>query len=117
MLLILMIALLPLRGWAVEHMAVQMAAGSLAAAVGEVQAAAMPADCPMMELAFLPGERDQSDALGAKSCPTCQLCMGLAVEVLPAAAVVFMPPATRPGVETASFASADLVQPHKPPIL
>jgi hypothetical protein len=47
-LLILMIALLPLRGWASESMAVSMAVQQLVVAqMQTVDEAGMPADCPL----------------------------------------------------------------------
>ena len=46
--LILMIALLPMRMWAAEGMAVRMAADQTASATGVSAMESMPEDCPMM---------------------------------------------------------------------
>lgn len=115
--LILLIALLPLRGWNAERMAVYMAAGETTAVTMVAGDQAMPADCPMM-MEFGSSEKgsDQGDSKSHRACQSCQLCMALATfgtEVIktrshkpPNAAV---PRADR-------FASADQVRVVKPPI-
>ena len=108
--ILLLIALLPLRGWSAEHMAVQMASSQLGVS-------AMPADCPMLAQAGTSDTR-QAHAPGKSltHCQSCQLCMTLAA----------LPPLSEPAVaprpqaplaqHTDRFASADLLRAAKPPI-
>jgi hypothetical protein len=107
-----MIALLPLRGWSAERMAVSMAvamAASPALASG-AHHAAMPADCPMLLT------KDGGDGKTERSCQTCQLCMSLAAAEAPAAkaAAHQQLAATTPSADR--FSSADLARAAKPPI-
>jgi hypothetical protein len=127
--LILMIALLPLRMWASEGMAIQMAAHGQ-------QSSAMPADGPAaesaapMSMAGMSTEAMDDCPMGAEghngspaeqskgsaaSCLTCQLCAALAA--LP---VLSLGSDAVPGSPTAAvasrFDSADPVRERKPPI-
>lgn len=121
--IILLIALLPLRGWSVERMAVHMAASASAAQ-------AMPSDCPMM----IQTGASASDA-GAKhlgdssdkgdygkspgnslSCQSCQLCMSLATPDTPAIQPLAGGPRATTAARAERFASADLPRATKPPI-
>lgn len=122
--LILLIIVLPLRGWTAERMAEHMAASNSGAAPQHAMGA-MPADCPMMMVAAQQMDAadggDGSDSAPqhpAKhtTCQACQLCMSLATQdtpVLqttgPAPQAVAVHPADR-------FASADLPRSIKPPI-
>ena len=120
LLLILMIALLPLRGWASESMAVSMAMQQLV--VAQNQAAGdtgMPADCPLF------GKASEKSATEANSgsisplcngCTTCQLCMALVTSYPPMlGAAIELPHAQRLTI-SASFASAERAPGFKPPI-
>jgi hypothetical protein len=75
--LILMIALLPLRMWAAEGLAVRVAQEQVAAA--EMSAMdSMPEDCPMMAKAKAEhGSQDESPG-SITQCITCHLCAAAA---------------------------------------
>ena len=128
LLIAFMIVLLPLRGWAGNAMAVDMAAQQVLAAQASVgSTAAMPADCSMHLQAVndqaVDGERvdgkpDLAGTAGAHchSCDTCQLCLALASwthTTWPAGLV------SRPGAPLLAghdFHSADTAESFKPPI-
>ena len=124
LLVALMIVLLPLRGWAGNAMAVDMAAqqvlmaqASTASTAAMVAEAAMPADCPM-HLQAVADKVDQTSGASTHchSCDTCQLCLALASwahMAWPAGAM------SRPGAPLlagTSFRSADTAASLKPPI-
>jgi hypothetical protein len=122
LILVLLIVLLPLRGWSAERMADHMAAtgASTAHAMG-----AMPADCPMMmQMAAMASLADKSftDDGGTTSTPTdrtcqsCQLCMSLAAPETPAVQAVSPAPQSVAVHRADSFASAYLPRSIKPPI-
>ncbi|HYW56634.1 MAG TPA: hypothetical protein VE934_06725 [Polaromonas sp.] len=87
LLLALLIALLPVRGWVGNAMAVDMAAQRAAATIAQQ---AMPADCPMHAQAAdqdgsasqqTPGDKAADQGKSGKlcaDCDTCQLCLALA---------------------------------------
>lgn len=111
---ILMIVLLPLRGWAGDLMSVQMATGHGVSSV----AGAMPADCPMHAAAKAPGADADRSALpsGMTDCGTCDLCLPIAE--LAAPPVVVSGPAAH-AQPTACAVGFDSVPPAprlKPPI-
>ncbi len=117
---IIMIALLPLRGWAGHVMAVDMAGQQIAAAQQAVtnlaeknSGTAMPADCPMLDQA------DADDSAGSNancSCDTCELCLAL-VSVKDTGLLAFtFTPYTTPQAASAGFSSADRATRLKPPI-
>ena len=119
-LLILMIALLPLRGWASESMAVSMAVQHLVVAQKQVAGEAeMSADCPFF------GQTSEQSTTEVKSggisplckgCTTCQLCMALVTGYPPmVGAAIELPHAQRLTI-SASFASAERAPGFKPPI-
>ena len=126
LLLVLMIALLPARGWAVDVMALSMAARQLNAiesvtveaidtrATGQFdseQQAAMPADCPMQIQAV-----DKAGTGVCHGCNTCLLCMavvtGYPMTLLGAASL----PQATPAIGSISFSSAERAPGFKPPI-
>ena len=126
LLLVLMIALLPVRGWAVDVMALSMAAGHLNAienvtaeaidtrATGQFESekqATMPADCPMQMQAT-----DSAGTVGCHGCNTCQLCMAVVTgyPMTPVGAAS-LPQAT-PAIGSISFSSAERAPGFKPPI-
>lgn len=109
-----MILLLPLRGWAAESMAVQMAQGQVSAQ--SAHESAMPADCPMFADQNTTGD-DQPDTQGQHSvCPSCQLCMGMTAATSPAPALGKVAPMVLTAHKATAFRSADLLEQQKPPI-
>lgn len=121
LLIALMIVLLPLRGWAGNAMAVDMAAQQVfmaqASTAAMVAEPAMPADCPMHLQAVADKADQTSPAVDhCHSCDTCQLCLALASwehHDWPASAM------GRPGaplLADTSFRSADTAASLKPPI-
>jgi len=111
--LILMIALLPLRMWAAEGMAVGMALGEAAVAAGGSES--MPVDCPMMAKTSAPSGSEDEPPHAAPDCQACHLCAASAS--LPE--VAFEPGATPVGPPFASlpaYASAHLARDLRPPI-
>jgi len=134
--LILMIALLPLRGWVSDAMATDMAAAgaqqtqqvtakSMAAALHEsaeeatlhlqtamTQAAPAAADCADHALG---GEAHAPDA-HCDSCSACQACHTVALSPEAAAVAVIFDLRTLPRAAVAQFASAEAAPGQKPPI-
>jgi hypothetical protein len=110
--LVLLLALLPLRMWAAEDMLNGMALADLKPAAASH--AAMPPDCPM-QAAHGPATPQDEPVGGIASCLSCQLCAAVALP--PEFALSRGPAPSRP--ETAAtprFASAELLPDHKPPI-
>jgi hypothetical protein len=68
--ILIMVALLPLRGWAGDLMSVQMVMGAVAPHVASV----MPADCPMRAQVAA----DASSPSGMDGCVCCDLCIPMA---------------------------------------
>ena len=108
--ILLLIALLPLRGWAVERMANDMAAG------------AMPADCPMVQMAQ-PDRADEGSTEDSgttspteRTCQSCQLCMALASPEMPMVQSVGPVALAVVVHRTDIFASAEIPPVSKPPI-
>lgn len=109
--LIVMVALLPLRMWAAEGMAVRMAHDEMVAAGG------MPEDCPMMahQAASESSTPGEDSSAPARHCVVCHLCAAstcfepLAFEQGPA-------PAGPPQESIEHFESADLARDLRPPI-
>ena len=112
--LILMIALLPLRMWAAEDMGVRMAQEQAAAA--DMQATdAMPQDCPMMAEAKAEHRSHDGSQPSAADCMSCHLCAAAAC--LPEVAFVQGPaPAGPPEARPSRYLSADLAPDLRPPI-
>lgn len=112
--LILMIALLPMRMWAAEGMAVRMALDQ-AAVAGISTMEPMSGDCPMMAKAKAEAGSEDGSAQPAGHCMACHLCAASAglpeVAFEPGQAPSGSPVASRP-----AYASADLVQDLRPPI-
>jgi hypothetical protein len=106
--LILLIVLLPLRGWSAERMAEHMAAS------------AMPVDCPMMMLKA--GSSEAASPNGAtptateRTCQSCQLCMALIAPETVALQAVLPAPHAVAVHRTDRFASVDPLRAAKPPI-
>ena len=119
LLLLCLMLVLSLRGWAGEAMATGMAVSQLAAsaqaAPGEAGLArAMPADCPMAALAT--DEATNRRDAGASSCSACDLCVPLAA--LPAGPRLAGDglPGARPAAHAVRFASATARPGLEPPI-
>lgn len=117
---ILMIALLPLRGWAGHVMAVEMAAQQITASqhaataqANNDAAPAMPSDCPMLGQAADDGSGKPNSPC---SCDTCELCVALASARQPVFFEARFTPCTAPQAVIAGFSSADRSTGLKPPI-
>ncbi|HEX2546014.1 MAG TPA: hypothetical protein VHL79_14120 [Ramlibacter sp.] len=115
LLLLVMIALLPLRLWAADGMALQMAQAQLAASTVTAEAAA-PHDChtTMAAAPTEAGSEHESDS-AAGHCFACHLCAAgvaaplAAAQGRPASTALPLAPASR-------FASAEHRLVRKPPI-
>lgn len=126
LLLALMIALLPVRGWVGNAMAIGMASQQVAMAqASSVDAAtnpdlAMPADCPMHAQAVSDqaADTDQTAAAGlhCNGCDTCQLCLALASLTWTRVAANPPIPDAAPLANASRFSDADSVASLKPPI-
>ena len=125
--LILMIALLPVRGWAADMMGVVMAAQELSAVHGiaangsEAQAGKpngaekrlnMPADCPMGATQT----PDDGASNTHQGCATCQLCMALFTANTPVPIITISLPQAPEGRASTRFTSAERAPGFKPPI-
>lgn len=116
MVLILMLALLPLRSWAVGGMVVRMAQQQVVtAAAGPASMDAMPEDCPMMVQALHGGWSPGEDASADSShCLSCTLCGASACA--PEARFKQGPSPTGPPAASVSrFRSAELARQLRPP--
>lgn len=122
LLLLLLIALLPLRGWAADRMALHVEAVPAAVQAQQLDAphAAMDPDCPVhLQHAHSASHGPAAPAQqGAdhKSCQSCQLCMAMAVPDMAQALALQSAPRLLPRMHTARFASVDLARHTKPPI-
>lgn len=119
LLLILLVMLLPLRGWSAERMVLQMILSQAALQVADEQMAmsGMPADCPMMARPASEAEKSPTPSKSHIGCQTCQLCMTLATPSFPSTDLLTYARQTHPASTSASFISADLARQVKPPIL
>ena len=125
--LILVIALLPVRGWAADMMGVVMAAQALSASKhiaanasdakpatssGAETPFSMSADCPM----WASQTADGDPSVPHTGCTTCQLCMALFIghtfELITAAPLR----QAAQGIACMSFTSAERAPGFKPPI-
>jgi hypothetical protein len=116
-LLFLMVALLPLRMWAADGMAVRMAHEQLhAASAAPANRAAMPDDCPMLQ-----AHGDDTDtpagshtAAGAH-CSSCHLCAA-ATSSTPSARASVPSPTGPADVRPSRYSDAQLSRALRPPI-
>ena len=135
--LALMIALLPLRGWAGDAMATQMASTAIAIETGapraheiaakasfehkneSVEASKAVPDCHEHLADSLAGQDQSETAANSDHCGTCQACQAChTVALSPSALKVsasFTPPQLRP-TRNAAFTSAAAALGQKPPI-
>jgi len=111
--LLVVIALLPVRMWAADGMAVRMAQEQAASAAMSA-AHDMPADCPMMAKAA--GETSSHhEPASASPCMSCFLCAAaawLAAPLVPTGSL----PSAPPGTTQVRFVSTDLAPDLRPPI-
>lgn len=134
---VLMIALLPLRGWMGEAMATEMATMHLiagqaintpananfgtktaaSASFSSMSASAMPADCEMHANAASEASGASDASASNQTCTDCQSChaAGLVTSVQITSAVTLHNPA--PVAHVSLFVSANLALGQKPPIL
>ena len=113
--LILMVALLPMRMWAAEGMSVRMAVDQAAAASGIAALESMPDDCPMMAKAKAGTGSDDGAPQSATHCVACHLCAASAC--LPPVDFEQGPaPTGSPAASLPAYASADLARDLRPPI-
>ena len=117
-LVILLVVLIPLRGWSAERMVIQMAYSQTVAEVADEQISmdGMPADCPMLAQAESKSEKSTSPAKGFAGCQTCQLCMTLASSSLPQIQLSAHLTELHPEAASARFISANVAPQVKPPI-
>ena len=121
LLLALMIALLPVRGWVGNAMAVDMAAQQVAMAQSMAlnTEAPMPADCPMhAQAAADEAGTSQDTAAGphCNGCDSCELCLALASFTWTQPPTATFTPYAEPLASGTRFSSADSVSSLKPPI-
>ena len=119
LLVILLVVLIPLRGWSAERMVIQMAYSQTVAEVADelISMDGMPADCPMLAQAESKSDKSTSPAKGFVGCQTCQLCMTLASLSFPQIQLSVHRTELRPEAASASFISANVAPQVKPPIL
>ena len=137
LLIALMIALLPVRGWMGNAMAIDMAAGMAMQQVSMAQSstegatpvsgssaasqatAAMPEDCPMTAQnqngKSVEGE-PAGDTASLCNCDSCELCLALATFTLPTLAIAAFTAHAEPPSHGTRFSSAERVFSLKPPI-
>jgi hypothetical protein len=141
-LLILLIALLPLRGWAADAMAVEMASQTLLQPLNATNtvaknsmdtgaksqfhassAAASHADCfEHAQSPTQPGTPPSADAHDqpaeghCSSCVACQVCHSVALAALPGVLALNTLPHGAPRITGAAFTSASAAPGFKPPI-
>ncbi|MGJ7605426.1 hypothetical protein ACSFA7_13900 [Variovorax sp. LT1R20] len=129
LLLALMIALLPIRGWLGDAMAVEMVRHSLPAAslvAEEASPASVAADAHCheameaadsgMDTMAHHDEGSSTDHQGCGTCTACQVCHTVALGGTPLIDIVHGAPQAPPAAHTARFASAEPVPGLKPPI-
>jgi len=116
---ILLVVLLPLRGWSAERMAIQMAQSQaiVEATEEQVSMAGMPADCPMMVQATSETQQSPTPSKSHSGCLTCQLCMSLAAQAFSSSNLLAYERQAATVSIAVSFISADLTRQAKPPIL
>jgi hypothetical protein len=120
LLIILMFALLPVRGWAMDVMTVAMAVQQLNATKNVANystgtgTSGMPDDCPMQ--LHTPDAGDNAPASLFHGCTACQLCMAMATGQATVTVQRHTTPPTQPERRTAGFTSATLAPSLKPPI-
>jgi hypothetical protein len=115
--IIFLIALLPLRGWSFDRMALQMDGDAHAVGIAHDSDTGMSPDCAMlMQMDNKTQDADSEQVVLHQGCQSCQLCMPLAgLNVLaPLASTSLVQ--TVPELRTSMFVSADTARYVKPPI-
>ena len=111
---LLLVILLPLRGWAGDLVAIDTAVGK--AATPHV-AASMPSDCPMHAQAATLAEGDADAAAGGMpGCGSCELCVPVAEVAAPRTDVAPLARHVKRSHAAASFVSASAATRLRPPI-
>jgi hypothetical protein len=119
LLLVVMMILLPARGWASNEMAVGMAASIVTSATAKAGEPMMSADCPMhvQSLAADTANDSNPTSTGQQcSCDTCELCVALATVTHIAWPSAGTSPHIEPLTTGIAFHSADSASSLKPPI-
>jgi hypothetical protein len=141
LLLALMIALLPIRGWLGDAMALEMARHSMPAASASVATSATQAHCheamdamdamdrmdtdsgmqmamdmPDSHAAHADHDNGGADHQGCGTCTACQVCHTVALGGIPVIDTVHGAPQAAPAAHASRFASAEPAQGLKPPI-
>ncbi|PQA78562.1 hypothetical protein [Rhodoferax sp. TS-BS-61-7] len=116
-LLLILIALVPLRAWAGDAMAIQMAAQTRAA---DMVAAASPppahSNCHEMQAEPATAPQTSHTADPCATCASCQACFTVALVVPALQSATQALPHGLPRAASAQFTSAVLALGHKPPI-
>lgn len=117
LLLALLIAVLPVRGWVGHAMAVDMASQQAAIAQAAAGApTAMPEDCPMhAQMADTAADPAPASVL-CQGCDTCQLCLAMASFTGAFVQAASWLPHAAPAEGGSRFNSADQPSGIKPPI-
>lgn len=110
-LILIMIVLLPLRGWASDFMGIEMAVSGSASTASIV----MPPGCPM-HVHAAQGHSDQNAHGEMKNCVSCGLCIPLADLASGQLNAVTFSKHAQPRIDVADFVSASLPPTSKPPI-
>ena len=110
-LLLLMIVFLPLRAWAGDSMAIEMATTALFA--GHAEASAMPPACPMHAEVSAPADAGET---GMEACSSCDLCLPIAETTEPSMQVVAFANHVKRALRDAASLSAPPAPSFKPPI-
>jgi hypothetical protein len=114
--LLVLIALLPLRGWVADGMAVQML-GQRTAAVAAAQHHAAGADCAQHAGMEAAGGHQQAAAHDdCPTCASCQACSAVVVLLGSSIAATLAFGTQPPLLEPRRFASAERAPAFKPPI-
>lgn len=117
LLLLTLIALLPLRGWAGDAMAIQMAAQAAHSSHVAALADAPTAHAKCHDMQAEPAAQHTSPAQDpCETCASCQACFTVAITVPTALPATQALPHGLPQAGSAQFTSAVLALGHKPPI-
>jgi NAD-dependent dihydropyrimidine dehydrogenase PreA subunit len=123
LIVILMIALLPLRTWAGDIMAIQMTApthAELSATVSDTASGhemqVVEADCPGHGATAAGGVTLESSPDSCSTCVTCQICHSVAIAVSAPDLLAQASFAPAPAFDTPRFTSAEPALSQKPPI-
>jgi hypothetical protein len=116
--MLFLILLLPLRGWAVDGMALHLGFAGSEVTVEALQRSslAMPDDCPMLSHDTHSQTSPSSAANDHNGCQLCELCMPLAALESQNTIVVASHPNAVPATPAPTFASAETARLSKPPI-